>query len=73
MKAALSEVTPIVAMVIIGIILITCIVNNLNHGIIYAGISVVSGLGGYTLGKFRAEKVQKDKDQSTKVDKSNLH
>ncbi|GAH95289.1 unnamed protein product, partial [marine sediment metagenome] len=33
MKATLSEVTPIVAMVIIAIVLITCIANNINHGI----------------------------------------
>ncbi|GAI01712.1 unnamed protein product [marine sediment metagenome] len=57
MKATLSEITPIVAMVIIAVILITCIANDINHGIIYSGIAVISGLGGYTLGRVRTEKV----------------
>lgn len=72
MKATLSEITPIVAMVIIAAILITCIVNNINHGLIYTGITIISGLGGYTLGRFRTEKILKDKEKSTKIDKGNL-
>lgn len=69
MKATLSEITPLVAMVIVAIILITCIANDINHGIIYAGITIISGLGGYSVGRFRTEKIYKNKDQSTKVDK----
>lgn len=48
-------------MVIIAAILITCIANDINHGLIYTGITIISGLGGYTLGRFRTEKIYKNK------------
>lgn len=57
MKSIITEVTPIVAMVIIAIVLITCIANDINGGIVYSGIAVISGLGGYTLGRYRTEKI----------------
>lgn len=68
MKATISEVTPLVAMVIVAIILITCIANDINHGIVYAGITIISGLGGYSVGRFRKSKINHDKPESTKVD-----
>lgn len=63
MKTILSEATPIVAMVIIAVILITCITNDIDGGIIYSGIAVVSGLGGYTLGRYRTEKIIKNREK----------
>lgn len=57
MKAILTEITTLVAIVGVVIILIACIANDIDHGIIYSGIAVISGLGGYTIGRVRTEKI----------------
>lgn len=61
MKATLAEITPIVAMALVTIVLITCIANDINSGIIYSGIAIISGLGGYTIGRVRTEKIYRKK------------
>ncbi|GAH84113.1 unnamed protein product, partial [marine sediment metagenome] len=35
----------------------------INSGIIYSGIAVISGLGGYTLGRVRTEKIHQKKQK----------
>ena len=44
------------AMLIVAFIVILCILNDYNHGIAYAGLTIVSGLGGYILGRRQAIK-----------------
>lgn len=63
MKTLISELTPILAMVIIAAVIITCIANDIDHGIIYGGITAISGLGGYTLGRYRTEKIYEAKEK----------
>ncbi|GAI53500.1 unnamed protein product, partial [marine sediment metagenome] len=36
---------------------------NINHGIIYTGITIISGLGGYTLGRVRTAKIYEKKQK----------
>jgi len=60
-KSIISEATPIVAMITLAVILITCIANNIDGGIVYSGIATISGLGGYTLGRYRTEKILEKK------------
>ena len=65
MKTIISELTPILAMVIIAVILVTCIAHDIDHGIIYGGITAISGLGGYALGRFHTEKIYEAKQKSS--------
>jgi len=48
-------------MITLAVILITCIANNIDGGIVYSGIATISGLGGYTLGRYRTEKILEKK------------
>lgn len=51
MHNLIREAMPLVAMILVTIVLITCIANDIDHGTVYAGITVVSGLGGYSVGR----------------------
>jgi len=51
MTSLIKEATPLIAMLLVTIVLITCIANNIDHGVIYAGLTILSGLGGYVLGR----------------------
>ena len=63
MKAILTEITTLVAIISIVIILIACIANDLNGGIIYTSLALLSGLGGYTIGRVRTEKIYRNKQK----------
>ncbi len=56
MKTLITDLTAIIAMLLIAAVLITCIANNINHGIVYTGLTLVAGLGGYTLGRIITKK-----------------
>lgn len=56
MKNLAPDILAILAMLLITIVLITCIANDLNGGIIYTGLAVISGLGGYTVGRVVTKK-----------------
>lgn len=73
MKAILTEITTIVAIIAIVIILIACIANDINHGIVYTGITLLSGLGGYTLGRVRTEKIYRKKQKPPNNSNSPSH
>jgi len=61
MTNLIREATPLVGMILVAIILITCIANDIDHGIIYTGLTILSGLGGYSVGKVVAQKAQPKK------------
>lgn len=61
MKDLAKDILAIVAMLIVAGILITCIANNINHGIIYTGLTIVAGLGGYSVGRIWTEKAKPKK------------
>lgn len=56
MKNLGKEILAILAMLLITAVLITCIANDINHGIIYTGLTAVTGLGGYTIGRIVTKK-----------------
>jgi len=72
MKAILTEITTLTAIVSLVIILIACIANDLDHGIIYSGLVTISGLGGYTIGRVRTEKIYQQKQKPPDNSKGNL-
>lgn len=51
MKITFHAITIIIAMLIVGTILIVCIANNIDHSIVYAGLTIIGGLAGFTLGR----------------------
>lgn len=61
MKEYLKDLTAIIAMLSIAAVLIACITHDIDHGIIYTGITIISGLGGYTVGRIITEKAQTKK------------
>jgi len=44
-------VITIVGMLLATTVVVCCIVNDIDHGIIYGGLAAISGLAGYTLGR----------------------
>jgi len=56
MKEYIKDITSIVAMLLIAAVLITCITSDIDHGIIYTGLTLLAGLGGYTVGRIITEK-----------------
>jgi len=51
MQHIIKDILAIIAMLIIAGILIACIANDLDHGIVYTGLCLISGLGGYSVGR----------------------
>jgi len=56
MKIDFHAITIIIAMLLVATILVICIANDINHSIIYAGLTIIGGLAGYTLGKATSHK-----------------
>ncbi len=56
MKSLGKEILAIIAMLLITAVLITCIANDLNGGIVYSGLASICGLGGYTIGRIVTKK-----------------
>jgi len=50
------QIIIIIAMLLVATILVICIVNDINHSIIYTGLTIIGGLAGYTLGKATTHK-----------------
>lgn len=44
-----KDLLAIIAMLIVAAVLIVCIANDINHGIIYTGLVIISGLGGFEI------------------------
>ena len=61
MNTLIKEILPLVAMFIVAAILIACIANDIDHGIVYTGLAIISGLGGYTVGRSITGKSQSNK------------
>lgn len=51
-----KDLRAIIAMLIVAAVLIICIVNDINHGLIYSGIVIISGLGGFVLHRIASKK-----------------
>ena len=51
-----KDIKAIISMLIVAAVLITCIANNINHGIIYSGLVIISGLGGFILHRIATKK-----------------
>jgi len=51
MKITFHDITIIIAMILVSTILIVCIANAINHSIVYAGLTIIGGLAGFTLGR----------------------
>lgn len=51
MKITFHDITIIVAILTVATILIVCIANDINHSIVYAGLTIIGGLAGFTLGR----------------------
>lgn len=51
MKIDFHDVTVIIAILTVASILVVCIANDINHSIVYAGLTIIGGLAGYTIGK----------------------
>ena len=51
MKIDFHDITIIIAMLLVATVLIVSIANNINHSIIYAGLTIIGGLAGFTLGR----------------------
>ena len=51
MQHIIKDILAIIAMLIIAGILITCITNDIDHEIVYTGLCLISGLGGYSVGR----------------------
>ena len=56
MQHIIKDILAIIAMLIIAGILITCIANDIDHGIVYTGLCLISGLGGYSVGRIITER-----------------
>ncbi len=52
MRAQMPSKT-IVAIGAIAVIIITCIIKDMNGAIVGAGVAAIAGLGGYAVGKLR--------------------
>jgi len=46
----------IMSMLLVTGVLVMCIANNLDSGIIYSGLVIISGLGGYSVGRIITKK-----------------
>ncbi|MBA7624692.1 hypothetical protein ES703_32104 [subsurface metagenome] len=46
-----KDIVPLVAMVLVFITLIVCVGNDIDSGIVYTGLTIISGLGGFTIGR----------------------
>jgi len=51
MKIDFHDITIIIAMLLVATVLIICIANSINHSIVYAGLTIIGGLAGFTLGR----------------------
>lgn len=51
-----KEILAIIAMLCLTSVLVICIANEINHGIIYTGLTAISGIGGYTIGRIVTKK-----------------
>ena len=43
----------IVAIVAVAVIIITCIIKNIDGAIVGTGVAAIAGLGGYAVGKLK--------------------
>lgn len=50
------DLIAIIAMLIVAGVLAMAISQNINHGIIYTGLTIISGLGGYSVGRIITKK-----------------
>jgi len=50
------DLIAIISMLIVAGILTMCITSNINSGIIYTGLTIISGLGGYSVGRIITKK-----------------
>jgi len=51
MKVDFHDITIIIAMLLVATVLVICIANSINHSIVYAGLTIIGGLAGFTLGR----------------------
>lgn len=51
-----KDLVAIIAMLIVVGVLVMCITQEINSGIIYTGLTIISGLGGYSIGRIITKK-----------------
>jgi len=56
MKSLAQDIIAILAMILVTAVLIACIANDIDHGIVYSGLALISGLGGYSVGRIVTKK-----------------
>lgn len=56
MSSIFRDSLAIIAMLIIAAILGMCITKNIDSGLLYSGLTLLAGLGGYSVGRILTKK-----------------